>query len=333
MTENPKTQQTDIFHWANNADRNKDDLEIDLFLFTKGYTVYATKYDKKLKQQLKVLFLYDMINDVQTGAATGLTVRDYEAADGEEKVLMRTDIEKVEHAQEVIEQIAYDEPNLEVFHEGDHEFKKVKGMVARFTKEGSEPFYIVKILPQTQVLKGASAWIFAGDSFQPFEADAGLRITPDSQVLITGSDIFVFSESKFERLFGYSAKKFAIAEEKIREIEQHFRFSFPEGLSFDALLRDKKALVTKLQKVDPELMTQEQLLDHADAMELDLMADEASGAIIIMDGTDASQFVNLLSDDYMESTVTGIKYEVKNKKRLGDNDKKDEDPLIGLAKV
>ena len=32
-------EPTDIFLWANQADAHKDELEIDLFLFTKGYTV------------------------------------------------------------------------------------------------------------------------------------------------------------------------------------------------------------------------------------------------------------------------------------------------------
>lgn len=327
-----KPELIDIFQWANNADRNKDELEIDLFLFTKGYTVYSTRYDNKLKQQLKVLFLYDMINDVQTGAATGMSVRDFEAADAEDNVLMRTDLEKVEHAQEVIEQIAFGEEGLEVFQEGDHEFKKVKGMIARFSKPGSEPFYVTKILPQTQVLKGATAWMFVEGSFQPFSADAGLKVTQDNQVLIVAGDVFVFSESKFERLFGYSAKKFAIAEEKIREIEKYFKFSFPEELSFDVLLRDKKTLVTKLQKVDPQMMTQDQLLQHSDEMGLELMADEATGAIIIMDAGDATTFVNLLNDDYVISDVTGIKYEIKNKKPLRDSSgSSSEDPLIALA--
>ena len=47
MAEQDKTTEpTDIFLWANQADRDKDQLDIDLFLFTKGYTVYATNYAK-----------------------------------------------------------------------------------------------------------------------------------------------------------------------------------------------------------------------------------------------------------------------------------------------
>jgi len=314
--EKQEQAQTDIFLWANQADMNKDKLEIDLFLFTKGYTVYATNYAKELKAQLKVLFLYDMISTVQTGAATGLMVRDYEKAAAEENVLERTELDRVEHAQEVIEQIAFGEEGLEVFTEGDHEFKKVKGIIARFSLEGSEPFYIAKQLPQSQVLKGATAWVFNGNNFEPFGADAGLRIAPDNQVLIAGNDIFAFSEPKFIQLFGYDAKKFAVAEEKIAEIEKHFKLKFPEGMTFDALVRDNKALVNKLQKIDPTMVTQDQVVEQAENMDLQLMTDDTIGAIIIMDGKDAGTFVNLLDDSYMTSDVTGIKYEIKGKKEL-----------------
>ena len=235
ITATTETEQTptDIFHWANQADRYKDQLEIDLFMFTKGYTVYATNYAKELKKQLKVLFLYDMISTVQTGAATGMLVRDFEAAAAEDNVLERTTLDKVEHAQEVIEQILYGEEALEVFREGDHEFKKVKGIVARFTREGMEPFFVAKLLPQSQVLKGTTAWMYNGDSFQPFAADAGLRIAPDNQVLVVGNDIFAFSETKFIRMFGYDAKQFAIAEEKIKEIEAQFKLKFPGPRAHD----------------------------------------------------------------------------------------------------
>ncbi len=317
-TENDTQEPTDIFLWANQADAHKEALEVDLFLFTKGYTVYATNYAKELKAQLKVLFLYDMISQVQTGAATGMHLRDFEAAAAEENVLERTTLDKVDHAQEVIEQIRYGEESLEVFREGDHEFKKVKGIVARFSRPGVEPFFVAKILPQSQVLKGATAWMYNGDSFQPFSADVGLRITPDNQVLIAGNDIFAFSESKFIRLFGYDAKQFAVAEEKIAEIEQNFKLKFPEGMTFDALVRDTKSLVGKLQKVNVGLVTQDQVIEQADEMGLELMTDENTGEIIIMDAKDAAKFVNLLNDDYVTSDMTGIRYELKGKKELKD---------------
>jgi len=45
------------------------------------------------------------------------------------------------------------------------------------------------------------------------------------------------------------------------------------------------------------------------------MTDE-SGAIIIMNNRDLNVFVNLLNDDYVESGLTGQRYEIKSKKPL-----------------
>jgi hypothetical protein len=160
--------------------------------------------------------------------------------------------------------------------------------------------------------------MYNGDSFQPFAADAGLRITPDNQVLVAGGDIFAFSETKFVRMFGYDAKKFALAEEKIKEIEEHFKLKFPDGLTFDALVRDTPSLVTKLQKLELGGVTQEQAVMHADEMGLELLTDDAAGAIILMDAKDAAKFVNLINDDYVTSDMTGTRYELKGKKELRD---------------
>lgn len=329
------TQPTDIFQWANAADRDKDKLEIDLFLFTKGFTVYATKYDDSIKQQLKVLFLYEMISGAQTGAATGLAVRDIEHIDRADNVLLRAELEKVEHAQEVIEQIAYGEETIETFNETDHEIRKVKGMVARFTppaRQGEEPkpFYVVKLLSGSQVMLGSSAWLFSGSSFSQFEAEAGLKVTSDNQVLIVDNDIFVFSESKFERLFGYSAKKYAVADEKIREIEANFKIKLPDGMTLSDLARDNRSLINKLQKVDPMMTTQDKLLEQSELMDLELMTDDATQEIILMDAKDATKFVDLLSDDYLSSEMTGIKYIARSKKPLHGEPPKD-DPLTKLA--
>ena len=93
----------------------------------------------------------------------------------------------------------------------------------------------------------------------------------------------------------------------------------PEGLTLDRLVRDTPALVTKLQKLNPPV-TQDQLVDHADEMGLGLMTDDARGSIIIMDAKDAAVFVNLLNDDYVTSDLTGVKYEMRGKKILRENE-------------
>jgi hypothetical protein len=118
-------------------------------------------------------------------------------------------------------------------------------------------------------------------------------------------------------LFNYDYKKQAIADKKILEIEKLFRLSFPEGMDLQSLVRERKKTVGKLQKLEVGLITQEQAVEYADEMQLELMTDD-TGAIIIMDGNDLDMFVNLINEDYVTSNVTGKRYEIKSKKLLDD---------------
>ena len=63
-----------------------------------------------------------------------------------------------------------------------------------------------------------------------------------------------------------------------------------------------------------EEMSQEQLIDYADEMKLDLMTDDDK-SIIIMDDKDLTTFVNLLNEDYYVSPVNGLRYEIKSKNK------------------
>ena len=78
-----ENQQTDIFLWANNTAAAKDQINIELFLFNKNYTPYTTHFASDLNAQIKPLFLYDLINFVNLGAGTGISVRDYVLSDEE----------------------------------------------------------------------------------------------------------------------------------------------------------------------------------------------------------------------------------------------------------
>ena len=94
--------------------------------------------------------------------------------------------------------------------------------------------------------------------------------------------------------------------------------SFSEGLTLNDLLIDRKPLVKKLQDLDiAEEMSQEDLIDYADQVQLELMTDD-DGSIIIMDDKDLTMFVNLLNEDYYVSPVNGRRYEIKSKKLLKD---------------
>lgn len=309
----------DIFLWANNIDGVKKELDVEFFLFNKHYTPYTTKFNNELNAQIKPLFLYDLINFVTMGAGTGLSVRDFELSEGEDNVLLRTDLAKVGRAETLIHLIEHQRSDIVEFSEQDHEFKRIKGIMARFTdKTGAhKPFYAIKQISQGQVLNGSSAWEFKDGKFGAFQADAGLKIPSDNQVLIIDKDIFVFNQGKFERLFNYDYKKQALADKKVFEIEKHFRLSFPEGMDLQSLVAERKKTINKLQKVEIGIITQEQVVEYADDMQLDLMTDD-SGAIIIMDGNDLDTFVNLINEDYITSSITGRRYEVKAKKLLDD---------------
>lgn len=316
-----KSDPTDIFLWANNIDGIKKELEVEFFLFNKNYTPYTTSFSTELNSQIKPLFLYDMINFVNMGAGTGLAVRDFELSEKEDNVLLRTDLENVGRAETLLHLIEHQRSDIVEFSEEEHEFKRIKGIIARFSHKDTprKPFYAIKQISQGQVLKGTTAWEFRAGKFGAFQADIGLKIPPDNQVLIIDKDIFIFSQSKFERLFNYDYKKQALADLKVVEIEKQFKLSFPDGLNLQTMVRERKKTINKIQKIEIGSISQEQVLDYADTMALELMTDDA-GAIIILDGNDLDTFVNLINEDYITSEITGRRYEVKTKKLLDDSE-------------
>lgn len=316
----PKTTDTtDIFLWANNTDGIKNDLDVEFFLFNKNYTPYSTHFGTDLNAQIRPLFLYDLINYVNLGAGTGLSVRDFELSEGEENSLLRTDLPKVGRAETLLHVIENERHDIVEFSHEEHDFKRIKGVVARFSSKDNhkKAFYVIKSIGQGNVLTGATSWEFRDGKFGAFQADVGLKMPNDNQVLIVDQDIFVFNQSKFEKLFNYDYKKQALADQKVAEIEKIFKLSFPDGLDLQTLVRDRKKIVNKLQKMEIGAVTQEQAIEYADEMQLELMTDDA-GAIIIMDGNDLDTFVNLINEDYIVSEITGKRYEIKSKKLLDD---------------
>lgn len=315
MSETPET--TDIFLWANNTDGIKKELDVEFFLFNKNYTPYTTNFSSELNAQIKPLFLYDYINFVTLGAGTGLSVRDYELSDNEDNVLLRTDLAKVGRAETLLHLIEHERHDMVEFSEEEHEFKRIKGIVAKFTHKDDpkKAYYSIKAIQQSNVLKGATAWEFREGKFGAFTADVGLKVPSDNQVLIINKDIFIFNQPKFEKLFQYDYKKQLIADKRVEEIEQKYKLSFPDGLDLQSLVREKKGVATKLQKLEVGEVSQEQAIEYADTMGLDLMTDD-NGAIIILDGSDLTKFVNLINEDYITSEITGKRYEIKSKKLL-----------------
>lgn len=317
-TEKTDTNSVDIFSWANQTDAVKNELRVEFFLFNKNYTPYTTTIADDLDAQIKALFLYDIINDVNLGAGTGLAVRDYELSEKEDNTLLRTDLPKVGRAETLIHLIEHERNDIVEFSEQEHEFKRIKGIAARFSrKDGTGVFYVIKQVSSGNTLQGETSWEFTDGSFKPFKPEFGWKVPSDNQVLIVKKDIFIFNQSKFERLFNYEFKKQLLADQKVAEIEKQYKLSFPEGTDLQSLVMEKKKIVNKLQKLEVGAVTQEQALEYAETMQLELMSDDA-GAIIIMDGNDLEMFVNLINEDYITSEVTGRRYEIKSKKLLDD---------------
>jgi len=142
-----------------------------------------------------------------------------------------------------------------------------------------------------------------------------MRLPSDPQLLILDQDLYVFNQGKLKTLFGYDAKEAAIAEGKIREIEETYGLSFAEGIGINALVKGKKALIKKLQKLEVGKVTQQQALEYAEELDLELMPDE-QGKIIIMDDKDLTTFVNIINEDYWVSPLTGERYEIIKKRPL-----------------
>ena len=314
----------DVFQWANEIDEYKNNVSCELFLFNKNYTPFKVRYSDKLTASVKAMFMAEAVSYVIKEADKGLEQREYEKSDGEDKVVYRTDLKNVTRAETLLNLIENEYKDIEYFNDGGSgsEFKKIKGILAKFSylggDEGQKVFYIAKGIAASSALKGATSWELNGESFEPFAAEIAIKMPDDNQVAIVDKNVVIFNQSKFESLFQYDYKTQMIAEAKAKELEEKYKLSFAEGLTLNTLLQDKKPLVKKLQAMDiKEEMSQKQLVEYSDEMQLDLMTDD-DGSIIIMDDKDLTMFMNLLNEDYYVSPVNGKRYEIKSKKLLNE---------------
>lgn len=309
-------KETDVFNWANNLFMYKDNLRVELFLLSKNNVLYRSQHKPEIAKQLNTLLVDNILDFVMTGADEGLVVRGFEEAEEEENVLQRTRLGNIEKMIEAMRWLGGQEHEMETFNEDDHDLRRMRGLIARCSHpELEKPFYVIKLLSSANVVKGVGAWTIGTTTFEALDPGAALRIPADNQILLLDEDVYVFNQSKLERLFNYNAKKNAIAEKKVAAINANFKLSFADELDLQTMVKASKSLINKLQKIDPESVKQEELLNHAEELGVELMTDD-SGAIIIMDVKDLSKFVNLLNDDYVESNLTGKRYEIKSKKIL-----------------
>tara|TARA_B100001245_G_scaffold234980_1_gene221744 strand:- start:1088 stop:2101 length:1014 start_codon:yes stop_codon:yes gene_type:complete len=328
QTEKDNYKETDAFAWANNLLAYKEELKIELFLMSKNYVLYRTSLANELREQLGTLFIDGLLEYLFEGAEAGMVIRGFEEAESETGVLQRTQTFKVPNLREALNWIKTQEHEIELFRDSDHDFGHIKGLLARVSHpDMKHEVYIPKVLPRSNIMQGRTGWMVREGKFVPFNADAALRIPADNQLLIIDQDVYVFSQARMKQLFSYDAKEASIAEKKVAEINTHFKLSFPEGQSLQTMVEGKKSVVKKLQKIAPDTVTQEKLLDHANEIGVELMEDN-TGSIIIMDDKDMSKFVNLLNDDYMESALTGERYEIIKKRSLKPSEPEPSDPSV-----
>ncbi len=316
------TDHFDVFHWANEIDEFKNNVSVELFLFNKNYTPFRVRYADSLAASLKALFMQEATGYIIKEADKGLECREYEKADGEEKVIYRTKLSNVGRAETLIHLIEHEYRNIDSYNDHVDEFKKIKGIIAKFTYPGNDgetkTFYIAKGISPSGALRGGTSWELNGESFEPFSAEVALKMPEDNQVAIIDGNVIIFNQSKFESLFQYDYKSQVIADSKAKELSEKYKLSFAEGLTLNSLLQDRKPLIKKLQALDiASEMPQEKLVEYADEMQLELMTDD-DGSIIIMDDKDLGMFVILLSEDYYISPVNGRRYEIKSKKLLSE---------------
>mgnify|MGYP001693783882 FL=1 len=309
--------QFDIFQWANWADANKKDLLIDLFIFNKNFTPYVLPLKTStIEDQMRALFLYDMINFVETGAAVGLSIRDYATNDQMENVLLYSELESIQRAETLVYFLGDD--RISDFDDQEHELKRMHGIVARFSdpKDPDKTFYIAKQLQRSQMLSGSLTWQVSDSEFGELNADAAFKIPADNQVLIAGGKVFAFNPKKFVNLFRQDPSSDIVTRRIAKHLTEKFALSFPEGLSLGELADNSRSLTDTLLKLDVEhLPDRQRVVDYADEMNLALMTDNNDG-IIIMDNRDAMMFVNILADNYVDSNLTGSHYLATSKKRV-----------------
>ncbi len=323
MTKAEDNVNIDLFDWAKRVDQHKNEFELDFFVFNKHFTPFRLNVDQGLLAQIKTLFLTEMSDFVNAGIEKGLEVKDFELEEKTKDIILRTDLKKVERASYLIDFLTNRNSEIVDFNHDEHEFKLVKGLIAKFTLKDAEKivkeFFAIKQFVGSSAVSGAVAWQLNKSKIQKLTPDVALKVPVDNQTLIIQDQIFIFNQPKFERLFSYDYKKQLVAEKKIQQIEAKYQLSLPDGFDLRTMINDRKKTATKLQNLDSLDMTQAELIDYADDVQLELMTDD-NGAIIILDGRDLDMFVGLLNEDFMKNSVTNKRYEIVRKKALGEPD-------------
>lgn len=309
---------TDIFQWANQIDSMKRELQVEIFLFNKNYTPYSVRYGSDLQHQLAPVFMYDLINQINLGAGTGLQVKPLEEYDSYSQMITFTELDKVGRAETLLHLIETQRNDIVEFSQEEHEFKRMMGMVAVYTHphDRSVKFYVCKLLQASSSISSGVTWQVVNGELQLMQPDVVIKMPVDNQVLVIGGEIFIFNESKFVKMFKYDLQTILETDRRGEILSKHYKLSMPDLFDdFAKYVRDNGSNVKKLLEVNLDKMpSQDTLLDIADAMAVDLMTDD-NGAIILYDNADVGKLLDLINDNYL-SSETGAHYLAKSKKPL-----------------
>lgn len=315
MSEEPNGAytETDIFGWTNNLVQYAEDLKYEVFLFNKNHTVYRLNTPEKISSILRTSSIDTLLEFVLGGIEKGLTVRQFEDGEAEKNVIQKTSYKKIETLSKVIDDIGLHKPTIETFDDNEHDLSRIRGVVIECShKELNHPFYVIKGLAGSNIQRGKDVWLVDGSAVMPF-TKATFEIPSGNHLLVVNDDIFVFNQAKLKQLFGYDIKNSLIASKKVAELEANYRLVYDSDTNLQKIVASRPSLVKKLQNLEAGKISQNDIIDHAEEMGLNLLIDD-NGGVLITNAKDLSLFIGLANDDFVESTLTGERYEINSKR-------------------
>ena len=296
----------------------KKGLQCELFLFNKNAVPYSLRVSPALETELPMMFLYGIINEVQTDAAIGTNVInlvDYDKRSS--KQLPYLSIGDVSRVKYLVQQIEEDRAGIFEFSTHNHVFKHMKGIVAHYTHPDDKnvSFYVAKYLPPSASISVGHVWDLDGGNAVSHLADVTVNMPMDNQMLIVGGEIFIFDQSKFAKAFDYNIQDIRMSDEIGDAIGSRYSLVLPNMFNdFAMMARESKSTLKRLLEVNTESMPSQETVLVADDMAIELMTDD-KGNIILFDTKDANKFLDIVNDNYL-SSETGNHYLVKSKKPL-----------------
>nr|DAU46705.1 MAG TPA: protein of unknown function (DUF4868) [Caudoviricetes sp.] len=311
---------TDIFLFINKLDADRDKYAPELYLFNNNFTVYSIGTSNEVsKKDLDELFLYDVIKEVELGAGTGANVRhiSYKGED-EQKIFWTAKVSEVMRVDVILDQFERLK-DIKEFGPYENAVMNMRGIIVRYVnvENPKDVFYVIKQLQKSSFLVESTAWTIHAGYIKKLGASGAFKIPTGNQVLVTGSDIFMFDLSKFEKMFKYEARKMVVVQEKGKQLEEFYKFNFPVtiGLGFADFVKDSSTLVNKMQNLEIGVIPQSEVIKIAQKFCLELMVTDDQ-RIIIMDEKDARVFLDIISDSYVESLASSKYYLAKSKKDI-----------------